>query len=827
MASAVASREAWTLLKVVARGVLWGLPSVSREMPFWRARAAAIPDVSLREEALGAIDHKRENTAGAALYSIVPSRRDRRLLRLLVAYQIVFDFLDDLTERHLDSADTRQLHRALVEALDPQAPVSDYFEHHLCDADGGYLRALVETCQASCATLSSYVQLRPQVLTAMGRSAMQGVNHDRLPERREAALKDWAVRQERTDRSLAWFELAASAVGYVPYALLALANEDSLDGDGIARSLAAYLPWIALAMTMLDSYADMPEDAANGTHCYIGYYGDIEIAVRRLSTIIERSMDEARKLPHGDRHAILVAGIVAMYLSSGHAQTREMRARTLALARAGGPLTCMLLPVLRIWRAVYLQRGVHGQRWNASAVHWRQRASRTGSELPPGSSSPRAAQAFLLWRSPLDHLERCRERYGSRFTIRATSHPPLVMLADLADIESMLAAPPDLLDPGEGADTIEPLVGKESFILAGGREHLHGRRVILPSFRADAVQRRVESIKEVAERQVASWPVDRPFASHPRLLTLLLETALQMTFGSSELHTGSRFHLLRTKLLQMLSVSGSVVLQEPALRHGRGGRIWRRFLQARAEVDQLINAIILDRERCEDRGSDLLAVLRETRNLDGSSMSPRQIRAHVMSLIVAGHETTAAQLAWALQLLAHNPDVQAKLSEEVRAEAGEEYLTATIQEVLRHRPVFLITIPRAVKGSIEIGGQTYHPPARLAGCIYLVHHDRTLYPEPQVFQPERFVGVSPASGIWLPWGGGRKRCPGHRLAMLEMKIVLRTVLATLAVRPADERMERPRWRSVIVTPHRGSRLILEPRRRGSRRLSSPSDVHIK
>ncbi len=434
------------------------------------------------------------------------------------------------------------------------------------------------------------------------------------------------------------------------------------------------------------------------------------------------------------------------------------------------------------------------------------------SELPVGSFLPRAAQTFLFWRAPFEHLERCRERYGGRFTLRTTGRPPFIMLADLADIEAMLAAPTNLLDPGAGADTVEPLVGAESFILAGGPEHLHVRRAILPSFRANAVQRRAESIEEVVEREVGSWPADTPFASHPRLLALLLTTTLQAIFGTSEHHAGWRFHLLRERLLQMLSVSGSSVLPEPLLRHGRGRRIWSRFLQARAEVDELIYAIIADRERCEDRGSDLLAVLLGTRNSDGSPMSPRQIRDHVMSLIVAGHETTAAQLAWAFQLLAHNPDVQAKLSEEVHAEAGEEYLTATIQEVLRHRPVFLFAIPRAVKGPIEIGGETYHPPVRLAGCIYLVHHDPALYPEPQAFQPERFVGASPAGGTWLPWGGGRKRCPGHRLAMLEMKVVLRTVFATLTVRPADERIERPRWRSVIVTPHAGSRVILEIRR---------------
>jgi len=193
-------------------------------------------------------------------------------------------------------------------------------------------------------------------------------------------------------------------------------------------------------------------------------------------------------------------------------------------------------------------------------------------------------------------------------------------------------------------------------------------------------------------------------------------------------------------------------------------------------------------------------------------MSRRQIRDNLMSIVLAGHETTAAELAWAFQLLVHNPKVLEKLIDELDSGGGEEYLTATIQEVLRHRPVFLFTIPRAVKQPIEIGGFTYRPPAQLLGCIYLVHHDPELYPEPHEFRPERFLGDSPPSTYtWLPWGGGRKRCPGLHLAMLEMKTVLRTVLATMTVRPASSKIEHPRWRSVIVTPHAGSRVVLERR----------------
>ena len=182
-----------------------------------------------------------------------------------------------------------------------------------------------------------------------------------------------------------------------------------------------------------------------------------------------------------------------------------------------------------------------------------------------------------------------------------------------------------------------------------------------------------------------------------------------------------------------------------------------------------------------------------------------------MSIILAGHETTASQLAWAFQLLAHNPRVQQRLIEELDAGQDGGYLNATVKEVLRHRPVFLFAIPRAVKQPIEIAGQIYEPPAHLLACIYLLHHDPASYPQPEEFRPERFLGPAPAPAPWMPWGGGRKRCPGLHLATFEIETVLRVVLESMTIEPAADRIERPRWRSVIVTPHAGSRVILRPR----------------
>jgi len=795
-------RQAWTLLSVAIRELLWGLPAVSHELHAWQARAEAIPDRTLREDALASITQKRDHAEGAALFWVLPRNRDRGLLRLLVAYQTIWDFLDNLSERDTGEANARQLHLALVEALDPEAPISDYYRHHRWKDDGGYLRELVEACRAGCAALPSYANVRPQVLSGVAMCAVQSLNHDPDPERRDAALKDWAGRSAG-GQGMSWFELTAAASAFTPHVLLALAAEPSCERDDIAGTLNAYFPWASLVITMLDSYADRLDDAANGDHSYISHYGDAELAVRRLCEIVARVAHETRELPNGDRHATLIACMLAMHLSRDGAYAPDMRAGTRALAQASGSLTRLLLPLLRVWRAAYLRR--------AAGAGERMRPVAARSALPPGLSLPRAAQTFAIWKSPHACLERCRRRYGSRFTINMTSHPPLVFLSDRDEIKAMLTAPAEVLHPGEGGATIMPIVGEGSFMLRDEDEHLDGRKVILPTFHTRMVRDHATLVADVVRREVASWPRDIAFALHPRLRALTLEVILRTIFGASGFLTDERLYALRDRLLRMLSVTASGAFPEPLLRHGPGRRIWTRFLRDRAEVDELIYTFVQERPRDGGGSDELFDKLLRPSKADGSPVTPRQVRDNLMSIVLAGHETTASELAWAFQLLAHNPRVQDRLIEEIDADGGEEYLTATVREVLRHRPVFLFTIPRAVKQPIEVGGWTYRPPAQLLGCIYLVHHDPELYPEPHEFRPERFLGSSPSTYTWLPWGGGRKRCPGLHLATLEMKTVLRTVLETMTVRPAARRIEHPRWRSVIVTPHAGSRVVLERR----------------
>ncbi len=430
-------------------------------------------------------------------------------------------------------------------------------------------------------------------------------------------------------------------------------------------------------------------------------------------------------------------------------------------------------------------------------------------ELPPCVPLSSMLQTIACQRRAYDYLEWCRARDGDRFTLYPVDMPPLVFLSDPHDIRTVVTAPADVLHPGAGGSVMAPLFGEESFAVREEDEHWHGRNVVMPAFHHRTVQGYADRIAGIAETEIASWPVDTAFPLATHLHRLTMRVMLTTVIGSGE----DRFEALHEGLLGMLSVMASFILQVPRLRHLPGWRsTWRRFMRRRDEVDALIFALIERRRHTDAGGGDLLDILLAAHNLDGSPMADRQVRDNLVSVIIAGHETTAATLAWAFQLLAHNPAVQDRLIEEIDAGSGDEYMDATVQETLRHRPAFLFIPPRAVVRPIEIGGWTYHPPVQLLGCTYLMHHDPRLYPDPQTFLPERFLGESPPAGAWLPWGAGRKRCPGRHLALLEIRTVLREALSTRRVLPTGSRIEHPSWRSVILTPHDGATVLLRGRR---------------
>jgi tetraprenyl-beta-curcumene synthase len=332
---------------------------VAREVCAWRRLARTIPAEPLRCNALSALADKRGHTDGAAFFSIIPGQRNGALLRLLAAYEIIWDFLDSVNESGAAAGQDngRRLHLALIDALDPGQPIRDHYRHHPWREDGGYLRTLVEVCREAAQRLPAYERVRPLLLEEAARAQVLAINHDLDPELRDAGLRSWAAREFPEAQETSWFELTgAASASLTVHALLALGATAEDGAAELARARQAYFPWISAATTMLDSYVDQAEDEVHGDHSYVAHYPTPELAARRIRQLIRRSFEEARGLRRGEHHALIVACMVAMYLSKDSAHTDSMCARTGGLVSSGGSLTRLLFPVLRLWRIAYAQR---------------------------------------------------------------------------------------------------------------------------------------------------------------------------------------------------------------------------------------------------------------------------------------------------------------------------------------------------------------------------------------------------------------------------------------------------------------------------------------
>jgi cytochrome P450 len=429
------------------------------------------------------------------------------------------------------------------------------------------------------------------------------------------------------------------------------------------------------------------------------------------------------------------------------------------------------------------------------------------AQLPPGPKSPRAVQTLAWWTRSVPFFERCRARYGKRFTVRLLQSPPAVYLTDPAEVKEVFTAPPEVLHPGEGAQVLEPIVGRNSVILLDERPHLSQRKLMLPAFHGERMEALTGLLCDVTERQVAAWPLDEPVALHARLQGLTMEVILRAVFG---LDPGPRLERVRDLLTHNLEMGANPASMIPALQRGRR---WQEFVNRRDESDALLFELI-DERRADPDGEqrdDVLAMLLAARHEDGSPMSNQELRDELMTLLVAGHETTASELAWVFERLARTPRVTKRLLAEIDSGAGEAYLTATIQETLRRRPVIPNAAPRLTKEPVEIGGFRYPEGVCLIPNAYLIHHDPEIYPDPYEFRPERFLDESPGTYTWIPFGGGRRRCLGASFAQLEMKIVLRAMLTRAEPAPAADLTEGSRRRAITLSPRRSAVTVLRSR----------------
>jgi cytochrome P450 len=418
---------------------------------------------------------------------------------------------------------------------------------------------------------------------------------------------------------------------------------------------------------------------------------------------------------------------------------------------------------------------------------------------------PTAVQAVATWTRPAAWLLRLRERYGRRFTIQLPHQRPFVILSDPDEVKQVFQAPPDVLHPGEGTRALEPMVGSTSVFMLDEDPHLEQRRLLLPAFHGNSIERLGWLMTELTHRELDGWPTGEAVELHPRLQRLTLEVILAFAFGLGE---GERLTRVRDILTEWLRFGESPLSLMSGLR--RLARVWpaqARFLAQSEELDRELYELIEERRALGDLGDDILTMLLASRHLDGSPMTPQEIRDELMTTIVAGHETTASQLSWGFEQLARHP----RVVEELRADESGEYLTATVHEILRRKPVIPQAGPRVVKRPITIGDWEYPPDVALLPSAFLIHHDAEIYPDPYAFRPERWLGVKPGTYTWLPFGGGRRRCLGASFAMHEMEIVIRAVTERFDLAKPVPRPERTMRRSITFSPAEGARIVLSER----------------
>src|SRR5215472_8959055 len=441
-------------------------------------------------------------------------------------------------------------------------------------------------------------------------------------------------------------------------------------------------------------------------------------------------------------------------------------------------------------------------------------------DLPNGPDYPRIVQAWLWLKKPTWFLDRCSRAYGDVFTMRLPFGLNMVHIGRPELVKAVFGGDNDVLRAGEANATIlEPLVGPHSVLVLDGPEHLRQRKLILPAFHGDRMRSWEAAVREITRAEIARWPVGQPFALRPSMQSITLDVIVRVVFGVDE---SARRDELRRHILTLSGLGRNPLLLF-ATRDRRLGPLapWARFIRARGALDAALLAEIRQRRDAPDleQRSDVLSQLLLARDDEGRAMTDDEVRDELVTLLFAGHETTATSLAWAFDLLLHHPRALSRLVADLDGGASE-YLDATIMETLRVRPVVAL-VDRHVREDVRIGEHTI--PAGAIACpnIYLAQRRADLYPDPAAFRPDRFVGQTPPAFGWFPFGGGIRRCLGASFATFEMRIVIPEVLHTVVLRPASRRPARIRREAVTFVPHNGARAVVITRTQPTARPAPP------
>jgi cytochrome P450 len=428
--------------------------------------------------------------------------------------------------------------------------------------------------------------------------------------------------------------------------------------------------------------------------------------------------------------------------------------------------------------------------------------------LPPGPDWSVLKATQRWWRRPLETLDQCHARYGDIFTYRLAHEGTWVFLSDPEAIKQVFTGDPRLLHAGEANIALLPVLGEHSVLLLDEPAHMKERKLMLPPFHGKRMHAYREVMEQVAAEEIDRWPTDRPVRMRPRMQAMTLEIILRAVFGVDE---GESLTRLRDELRRTLNLLSSP--KRAAFMVILGPERLRRFPPFRRKMEG-INRLLFE-EIAARRGAadlaerdDILSLLLQARHEDGRPMSDRELRDELMTLLVAGHETTATGLSWAIELLARHPEALARLEDEVAA-GGEQYLDAVIKETLRLRPVISLVLRKLIE-PMEIGGWLLPAGATVAPSIYLVHRRPDIYPEPERFRPERFIEDPAGTYTWIPFGGGVRRCLGAAFAEFEMAVVLRELVRRRRLRPAGEPEHSVRS-TITNVPNRGAEVLVTRR----------------
>jgi cytochrome P450 len=426
---------------------------------------------------------------------------------------------------------------------------------------------------------------------------------------------------------------------------------------------------------------------------------------------------------------------------------------------------------------------------------------------PPGPRAPALVQAIRYARDPLGFLIRHQRRHGDIFTVSFPFFGRLVYVAHPDLVKEVFTGSPAQLHAGEAnATVLEPALGPNSVLMLDDEPHMRQRKLLLPPFHGERIRRYGELIREMAERQIESWPVGRPFALRPHTQRITLAVIMRAVFGVHDEQRLGRFG----RLIEDFSGHVNAITAFTSLRRDFGPLSpWRRFLRAREALDEFVyEEIALRRaEAAEAERDDVLSLLLEARHDDGSPMSDEELRDELVTVLGAGHETTATALAWAMERLLRNPRALGRLRDSIAA-GDDEYLDATIKETLRARPV-IVDVARKLTAPLRIAGYELPADSFVLPAIAALHYREDLFPEPYEFRPERFLEGRADGYAWIPFGGGVRRCIGAAFAEYEMRIVLRAFLERAELRAPGAEPEAVRVRNITLAPAKGAQVILE------------------